>query len=57
MSDRIAGVRHTICDYCEKLIEEESFYEKINGKEMQLCDICYYGCSWSLPVSANTQKN
>lgn len=40
------------CDNCESEIKEESFFEKINSKEMCLCDVCYYGCSWSPPLSS-----
>ena len=42
------------CDYCENEFKDndESFDEIINGKQMRLCDGCYYGTTWRKPVSA-----
>jgi hypothetical protein len=60
MTDRIPDASNTICDYCEKLIKEESFEEKIDGVFWRLCGACYYGCGWKRPVSevvGNSQKN
>ena len=42
------------CDYCESEFKDndESFEEIIHGKNMVLCSGCYYGTTWSKPVSS-----